>query len=201
MSTVTLLPSGPESIDDAGHALASGLRASLVSVSSGNGMGSGTPIGDGLIVTNHHVVPGGSAIVATAAGEEFDANVIARDAAADLVLLRAPVPVEPLSLRLDPPLHVGELVYAIGNPWGERGVLTAGVVLSPGGMRADGHFAPVRADLRLAPGNSGGPMADARGRVVGINNMIVGGVAVAIPSEIVTELVRAATTRGARACA
>jgi serine protease Do len=195
-STAVLPPRQGESIDDAGHALAVRLRASVVAVYHHGGAGSGTPWpGDGLVVTNSHVVPGEVARVSTADGAVADARVIARDTTAGLALLRVALPgLASLPVRLDPPLHVGELVYAMGNPWGERGVLTAGVVLAGGsGRRADGAFAPVRADLRLAPGNSGGPMTDASGRVVGINSMIMGGLAIAIPAAVIEAFVRGAT--------
>src|SRR5258706_12605695 len=79
-------------------------------------------------------------------------------------------------------LRVGELVIAVGNPMGFIGALTTGVV----------HALPnrkrwVAADVRLAPGNSGGPLADAQGCVIGINTMIAGGLALAVPSNVVAE--------------
>jgi serine protease Do len=199
MSTPALLPPTAPlpsvTVDDAAHALATRLRRSILAVAHNTGAGSGTPWPGGFVVTNNHVVPGDAAIVSTSAGKRIEARVIAREPSADLVLLDARLPgIEPLPVRLDPPLHAGELVYAIGNPWGERGVLTAGVVLAAGGGRlANGNIAPVRADLRLAPGNSGGPMVDAEGQIVGINSMIIGGVAIAIPASVVDEFVRTAT--------
>ena len=202
MSAPTALPSSQpvESLDDAGHALANALRESLLAVYHEGGAGSATPWIDGLVITNNHVVPGSHATLVTASGDTATGDVVARDASADLVALRpsAPMPAR-LPVRLEP-LHIGELVYAIGNPWGERGVLTAGVVLAAGsGRRPDGAFTPVRADLRLAPGNSGGPMVDARGRIIGINSMIIGGVAVAIPSAVVAEFVTASAAAAAPA--
>src|SRR6185295_6562166 len=80
-------------------------------------------------------------------------------------------------------LRVGELVMAVGNPLGFVGALTTGVV----------HALTrrwVHADVRLAPGNSGGPLADARGRVIGINTMIAGGLALAVPSNSVMQFLR-----------
>jgi serine protease Do len=78
---------------------------------------------------------------------------------------------------------VGELVVAVGNPLGFVGALTTGVVHAPTRRW-------VHADVRLAPGNSGGPLADARGRVIGINTMIAGGLALAVPSNSVTRFLR-----------
>lgn len=191
MSAPTALPQHPvESLDDAGHALAITLRESLLAVYHEGGAGSATPWPGGLVITNNHVVPGIRATLVNATGGTADAEVVGRDTSADLVALRPSVQAPAsFDVRIEP-LHIGELVYAIGNPWGERGVLTAGVVLAAGSARRpDGAFSPVRADLRLAPGNSGGPMVDATGRVIGINSMIIGGVAVAIPSAIVAEFV------------
>src|SRR5262249_59485595 len=82
-------------------------------------------------------------------------------------------------------LRVGELVIAVGNPLGFIGALTTGVVHSfPARQRW------VAADVRLAPGNSGGPLADAQGRVVGINTMIAGGLALAVASNAVGGLLK-----------
>jgi serine protease Do len=80
-------------------------------------------------------------------------------------------------------LRVGELVVAVGNPLGLVRALTAGLVHA-----TDGRL--IQADLRLAPGNSGGPLADARGRVVGLNAMIVGSLAVAVPSRAARRFVQ-----------
>jgi serine protease Do len=87
-------------------------------------------------------------------------------------------------------LRVGELVFAIGNPWGQRGVVTAGIVsaLSKVKMRnSNRQLEYIKSDVRLAPGNSGGPLLNAQGHVIGINAMIMGGdLSVAIPSNVVS---------------
>ena len=86
-------------------------------------------------------------------------------------------------------LRVGELVFAIGNPWGQRGIVTAGIVsvLSKVKVRNSNRTKEyIASDVRLAPGNSGGPLLNAQGKVVGINAMIMGGdLSVAIPSNVV----------------
>lgn len=81
-------------------------------------------------------------------------------------------------------LRVGQLVVAVGNPLGLSGAVTAGLIHAIGPRRPAGPSL-IQADLRLAPGNSGGPLADARGRVIGINAMIAGGLALAVPSSLV----------------
>jgi serine protease Do len=122
------------------------------------------------------------------------ARVAARDTARDLVLLRAhDAQITPVTVRDPSTIRVGELVLAVGNPWGRKGEVTAGIVASTGSAPAGGpgrsRRGAIYADVRLAPGNSGGPLADAEGRVIGINSMIVGGMAVAIPSTAVEELI------------
>jgi serine protease Do len=85
----------------------------------------------------------------------------------------------------------GELAIAIGNPLGFVGALTTGVVHAVGPLRRFGSQAWVQADVRLAPGNSGGPLADARGRVIGINTMVAGRIALAVPSNAVANFLAA----------
>lgn len=172
-------------------AVAERVRHSVVTVRSRAGGGAGTVWrAGGLIVTNSHVAPGDRAEVV--AGETvLAAAVVARDAHRDLALLCVDAPgLRPAEIGDSHAVRVGELVIAIGNPWGQPGVVTAGVVLAKGRMTAEDQ-APIddaiRADLRLAPGNSGGPLADARGRVIGINAMVAGGVAIAIPSAMVED--------------
>ncbi len=86
-------------------------------------------------------------------------------------------------------MRVGQLVFAIGHPWGQPHVVTAGIVSGIGEMplRSGGRTVEyIRSDELLAPGNSGGPLIDAAGQVVGINSMILGGdLSVAIPSHVV----------------
>lgn len=195
MTTAVAPPPAPgTAVDDAGGHLARLLRATLVSVFDNGSAGAGTPWSNTLVVTNNHVVGGSAPQLVLPDGAVAASEVVFRDEAADLVLLRTSVALpRPLRTRLDP-LHAGELVFAIGHPWGERGVLTAGIALAPGGpVQADGRFSPVRADLRLAPGNSGGPLTDAAGQLVGINSMIIGGAGVAIPAAVVAEFVARAT--------
>jgi serine protease Do len=144
----------------------------------------------GFVITNHHVVAGGrrgaKVAVVLGDGRRFDTEVVRRGRDLDLALLR--VEDGPDHLPAAPvgdsgALRVGELVYAVGHPWGRLGAVTAGVVSGlgvVGGPRGRARF--VQSDVSLAPGNSGGPLLNARGEVVGINAMIFGRLALSIPS-------------------
>jgi serine protease Do len=163
-------------------------------VRSPRGGGSGTIWQeDGLIVTNHHVVPGERAEILTWDDRALPAEVVARDPAHDLAALRVRARGLPAAEQGDSDrLRVGQLVLAVGNPWGQRGAVTAGIILSTTGVTVENQT-PLRdaiwADVRLAPGNSGGPLANASGEVIGINAMIAGGMAVAVPSNRVARFV------------
>jgi len=174
------------------------VRQSVVAIRSRAGGGSGTAWSqDGLIVTNNHVVPGSRAEVITVDDRAVAAEVVARDRAGDLALLRTSLDQLPTLPVADSALvRVGQLVLAVGNPWGQRGTVTAGIVMSKGSEHPENRMAladVIRADIRLAPGNSGGPLTDAQGRVIGINSMIAGGMAIAIPANTVARFVAQAT--------
>jgi len=160
--------------------------------SGGRGIGAGVvwrP--DGLVLTNHHVVAGGrrNTTVALRDGRTFDADVVKSSRSLDLALIRLD---EALDLPSAPvgdsdALRVGELVYAIGHPWGRVGAVSAGIVSGVGELRgrdsAGGSAARyVRSDVTLAPGNSGGPLLNAGGEVIAINAMVFGSMALSIPS-------------------
>src|SRR4029077_6393455 len=85
-------------------------------------------------------------------------------------------------------LRPGELVIAIGNPLGFMGALTAGVIHAVGPLPGLGPRKWIQAGVRLAPGNSGGPLADASGNVVGVNTMVAGRLGLAVPSNEVSRL-------------
>ena len=184
-------PAGAEGPPDAGTAqLAEHLRSRVVAVRTSQGGGTGTIwSADGLVITNHHVVTSDRALVELPDGRSDEGTVVARDPEVDLAALRVPFDGLPVLPHRDSgPLRVGELVFAAGNPWGERSVVTAGVVIALGKR-------VVHADVLLAPGNSGGPLVDAHGRLVGINAMIAGGAAVAIPLGVVRSFVESLDSR------
>jgi serine protease Do len=162
-------------------ALVPPLRRLTVEVRGGQGGGSGLLWSPGHVVTNAHVVHGRAVTVVLADARELEAEVIRLDRAADLALLRIPGSgLVGASVEMGPRPPVGALVVAVGHPLGVRGALVAGVVHASHPPGAGGrHW--IQADLHLAPGNSGGPLADAAGRVVGLNTMVVGGLALAIP--------------------
>src|ERR1700682_3283279 len=116
-------------------------------------------------------------------GREFDATVKSRDPRVDLAELRIDAANLPAASAADSSqVRPGEIAIAIGNPLGFVGALTTGVIHGVGPLRRLGSQSWIQADIRLAPGNSGGPLADARGRVIGINTMVAGTLALAIPS-------------------
>ncbi len=170
--------------------IAEQLRRSTVLIHAG-GRGSGSGViwsSEGTIVTNAHVIHGSSVRVQLWDGREFDATVTARDPRRDLATLRIGANSLPAASPADSSqLRPGELAIAIGNPMGFVGALTAGVIHAIGPLRALGTQTWVQASVRLAPGNSGGPLADARGRVIGVNTMVAGRLALAIPSNAVRD--------------
>jgi serine protease Do len=179
-----------EAASSAGARMVERALKSVVQVQS-RGRGSGAGViwdADGHVLTNHHVVAGGvrgrKVRVILHDGRALDAEVLKRGRDLDLALLRIEDGDLPAARVGDSEeLRVGELVYAIGHPWGRLGAVTAGIVSGLGEVRGPGGRARyVQSDVALAPGNSGGPLLNARGEVVGINAMIFGGLALAIPS-------------------
>jgi serine protease Do len=183
------------SASSAGAWLVEEARRSVVEVRSG-GRGAGAGViwpGEGLVLTNNHVVAGGrrrrggSVRVTLHDGRELDAEVVKRSRGLDLALLRlgGEAGLPPVTVGDSDALRVGELVFAVGHPWGSPGAATAGVVSgreSAGRSRRGSSVRYVRSDVTLAPGNSGGPLLNAGGEVVGINAMIFGRTALSIPS-------------------
>ncbi len=165
--------------------IAEHLRRCTVQVRSGKlGAGSGVIWHEtGVIITNAHVVNGTEVEVELFDKTVLDASVIARNAQRDLVALQ--IQANNLSIANvgdSDRLRVGEFVLAVGNPLGLVGAVTTGIIHTIGSTQ---HRPWIQADVRLAPGNSGGALANAKGQVIGINTMIVNGCGFAIPSNIV----------------
>jgi serine protease Do len=154
------------------------------------GRGSGV-IWNGSIITNAHVVTGNQAIVQLADGRSLPATVSSRNRSRDLVSLHVDATDLPSATIGDSDdLRVGELVLALGNPLDFTPSLTTGIIHAIGSSRSW-----IQADIALAPGNSGGLLANAQGQVIGINTMIVEGRGFAIPGKVVEKFLTDRTER------
>jgi S1-C subfamily serine protease len=181
------------------------------------GSGSGVVIsGDGFLVTSAHVVEGSTRGGASFVdGWETGFDVVGRDRLSDLAVLKLEGSEAPAAELGDATsLEVGQLVVALGNPLGFSGSVTAGVISALGrsiAANSRGHTRLVenviQTDAALHPGNSGGPLADAAGRVVGVNTAVVGpmigqGLGLAVPIDeatksIIAELIKSGRIRRA----
>lgn len=156
------------------------------------GAGSGVVITpDGYLLTNQHVVNGvGRVRSVFIDGRTVEAELIGEDIATDLAVVRALASGLPSAMvTADDPLRVGQLVVAVGNPFGFQSSVTAGVVSALGRALRSRHGRLIEGIVQhtapLNPGNSGGPLVDARGRVVGINTAIIAvaqGIGFAVPA-------------------
>jgi serine protease Do len=194
----------PGAASDAIAEMVERVKPSVVQVMNGRrGAGAGVIWrSNGGIVTNYHVIAGGgpTARVLLTDGRELEARVVNSNPALDLALLQADAEDLPAAPVADSSqLRVGELVFAVGHPWGQPHVVTMGIVSAHGEVpmpRSERKAQYVRSDVNVAPGNSGGPMLNAQGAVVGITAMIFGGdMAVAIPSHVATEWVAGLPSR------
>lgn len=170
------------------------------------GAGSGFVIApDGYILTNSHVVADAQGIDVTfTEGDSLEAVLIGRDAATDLALIRVPLSGLAYAALMDPPLlQVGQLVIAMGNPLGFQSTVSTGVVSALGrSLRAQNgrliadiiqHTAP------LNPGNSGGPLLNSRGKVIGVNTAIIAaaqGIGFSVPATTARWVVPQLLTNG-----
>lgn len=183
-----------QAVAETGARMIEDAQRSVVQVRSGSrGAGAGV-IWDagGLVLTNDHVVRTGhrsrNVRVVLRDGRSFDADVVKHSRSLDLGLLRlrdVPDGLPTIPVADSDALRVGELVYAVGHPWGRLGAVTAGIVSGLGATRGPGGGSSARyvqSDVALAPGNSGGPLLNSRGEVVGINAMIFGRLALSVPS-------------------
>jgi serine protease Do len=165
------------------------IRPLLVVVRSGRrGAGAGLLAGDCLVLTNAHVAGRGRHLqVVLDDGSEFDARLLRSDPQVDLALLQIPSNGHPAAVLAEAMPRPGEMVFAFGHPWGQRSVLTGGVLSALTSARTPrGEIQLLRADLQLAPGNSGGPLLNAAGEVIGLNAMILGGdQSLAIPVSLI----------------
>ncbi|MCL4267720.1 MAG: trypsin-like peptidase domain-containing protein [Anaerolineae bacterium] len=179
------------------------INPAVVYINVGNGQGSGFVYdANGHIVTNNHVVTGAQTLqVRFTNGRIVPATIIGADAASDLAVIR----VDPTGLALSPvefadssALKVGQIVVAIGSPFGLESSMTTGIISALNRSFPEGTFQVpdiIQTDAAINPGNSGGPLLDLYGRVIGVNSRIESpvrgssGIGYAIPSNLVQAVV------------
>lgn len=172
-------------------------------------LGSGVIVrGDGIIITNNHVVGDADEVrVVLADRREFEAEVLLADERTDLAVLKLDTQGEELpflQLSDSDELAVGDLVLAIGNPFGVGQTVTSGIVsaVARTGVGVSDYQFFIQTDAAINPGNSGGALVDLAGRVVGINTAIFSrtggsiGIGFAIPANMVKVILEAATSDG-----
>ena len=190
-------------VEKVGPAVVSiGIRQKGTNGHEGEGAASGVIFApDGYVLTNNHVVESAAEVmVGLTNGDTFQAEVVGTDPATDLAVIRAGTNGLPIAeLGDSDTLRVGQLVIAIGNPLGFQSTVSTGVISALGrAMRNQtGRLIEniIQTDVPLNPGNSGGPLVDSRGRVIGVNTAIIRpaqGISLAIPiktaSWVITEL-------------
>ena len=212
-----------ETTDSTAKSVYDDAKDAVVYISAQTGQGTATGSGfvvstDGKIITNEHVVDGATSVTVKIGtdGKEQAAQVLGADASKDLALLKVDTgstKLHALSFGDSSNLQVGDNVYAIGNPYGLDHTLTSGIVSAlnrdiqaPSGATIPGA---IQTDAALNPGNSGGPLLDADGKVVGVNSQIASsgsssgeagnvGIGFAIPSELVKAFAENPTSTSAQ---
>ena len=170
-------------------------------------LGSGVIMSEqGYILTNNHVVEGADQIaVASADGEIAEARVVGTDPETDLAVLRVNgKPMRPIAIANASSLHVGDVVLAIGNPFGVGQTVTQGIVSATGrnrlGINTFENF--IQTDAAINPGNSGGALVDSAGNLVGINTAIFSqsggsqGIGFAIPANVGLQVMKQIIEKG-----
>ncbi|MBN1449419.1 MAG: trypsin-like peptidase domain-containing protein [Anaerolineales bacterium] len=172
------------------------VRPALAVVQNGRrGAGVGVLVGEGLVLTSNHVIARGRSFkVKLDDDASYEARVLFRDPEVDLALLGIPANGHPAAVFSEKEPRPGEMVFAFGHPWGQRNVLTGGVLSAVTAAHTQrGEIPVLRTDARLAPGNSGGPLLNAAGEVIGLNAMIFGGdQGIAIPASVIRAFLDAA---------
>ena len=188
--------------------IAAAVRGSVVQVLPGSSGGAGVVLSRGrelVVVTNAHVARGATGDrlrILSHHRTAYQAAIERADDRRDLALLALPSAasrdLSPATLGDTATVRPGQLVLAIGHPFGLANAVTAGIVHSVGQVRGIWEVTPrshkqswIQADIMLAPGNSGGPLVDIEGRVIGINTMVFGGLALAVPVPDIRALLQA----------
>jgi serine protease Do len=182
---VATFPSVSAAVDDVTRSA----RESLVLINRRHGNGAGIVwTADGRIVTNHHVVGRDQQVqVVLADGRELDGAVVARHDTRDLAIVQVSESgLPPVRIGDSSTVRPGQLALALGHPLGYRDSVTMGIIVAAGQAASEegprtGDF--LQSDVTLAPGNSGGPLLDAEGKVIGVNSMVAGRLSLAIPSQ------------------
>lgn len=192
MTLELLRRAGASAVSEAIHELTREVARGVVLVRGSRGSAGSGVVWDrpGLVITNHHVVPGTTAYLTLSDGRRVSASVVRRAPSLDLAALSvAEADVADLASHVgdSDALRVGDLVLAVGNPMGERSAPSLGILAS----------APqdvLRLAISLRPGNSGGALANARGEIVGIPHMVTGsGLALAVATRTVQRFLDGAT--------
>ena len=185
--------------------VARAITPAVVSVSQDEGSGSGIIVDkSGVVLTNAHVVGSSRTVqVGLADGRTLEGQVLGRDPSVDVAVVRVPAQSLPTAPIGDSDrLEVGQSAIAIGNPLGLERTVTAGVVSAvnrnPRGISLDGL---IQTDAAISPGNSGGPLVDSHGRVIGINTAVLSGAGAsglgfAVPINLANDVVRQVLTTG-----
>jgi serine protease Do len=174
------------------------------------GLGSGVIVtDDGYVLTNNHVIEGADEVrVALADGREYTATVVGADAKTDIGILKidaADLPVA--TLTNSDQIRVGDIAFALGNPLGIGQTVTMGIVSATGRRQigilgAGGYEDFIQTDAAINQGNSGGPLVDAAGRIIGINTAILSrtggniGIGFAIPTNLVANVMESLIATG-----
>jgi serine protease Do len=146
---------------------------SVVTIKAGRATGSGSIVSaEGLVITNNHVISrsNGQVQVTTSAGKQYTGSVIAVDRRNDLALIRLQTGDRLPAIRIasSSGILVGQRVFALGSPFGQSGTLTTGIL-----NRVSPRSGDLQTDATLNPGNSGGPLLNSRGEMIGVNKAVV----------------------------
>jgi S1-C subfamily serine protease len=198
-------PAGQTAQEELLIRIASQASPAVVSVTQPRGFGSGVIIrADGVVLTNAHVVGGARTVrIGLADGRELEGQVLGRDPSVDVAVVRVNASGLPAAaVGNSDRLAAGQLAIAIGNPLGLERTVTSGVVSavnrSPRGLGIDGL---IQTDAAISPGNSGGPLLDSRGQVIGINTAVLtapgaSGLGFAVPINLAADIAQQVLTTG-----